>query len=613
MIQRCKTAHPGKDRSGQRCRAWLSATALLPALASAQVTDDFVAGRDNRSGLTFSPDGGTAYWTEWNGEWGDDNSGVRTIFYATQADGEWTDAIAAPFSGAYSDDDPFVSPDGRWLYFTSDRPTEAAADQELTELDTDIWRYQLRGAPMLERLDLNESGTEYSPIVTAAGTLYFANGDGDLYRALAAGDSFGEPEPLGPAVNSATGEWNLWVSPDEQELVFEASSRATNVSVPGDLYYSWSTPGGWVPAVPITTLNTGASDLMPRFDADGTHIYYTTVPDGRHATVKQAEWAPIREALRADYAPTLVVANRSSHEVTFVDLAMGEVIARVATGEGPHLLSNVSSGKLVTTGYGDFPAPHDEPVVARPPFVEVQNARLTLINTDTMRLQRDAVIRDCRKPHASWIEGRRIYVTCENERQVAVVDLETGRIVARHDTRQDGSHVLGFEPVSQTLVVANTGSGSVTLIDVDSGDIRVVPAGAGSEGLAAIDGRIWVGNAGAGSVSVIDPRQARIMATIDDVCAFPIALDGRRRELVWVACFASAELIAIDKQSLAVERRIALDAHPLNLILHPDRELAYASLPRQNAIAEIDLATGRELRRLRVGIEPDGLRWANGR
>jgi hypothetical protein len=44
--------------------------------------------------------------------------------------------------------------------------------------------------------------------------------------------------------------------------------------------------------------------------------------------------------------------------------------------------------------------------------------------------------------------------------------------------------------------------------------------------------------------------------------------------------------------------------------MHPKRELAYVSLPRQNAIAEIDLHSGSELRRLNVGIEPDGLRWA---
>jgi hypothetical protein len=59
-----------------------------------------------------------------------------------------------------------------------------------------------------------------------------------------------------------------------------------------------------------------------------------------------------------------------------------------------------------------------------------------------------------------------------------------------------------------------------------------------------------------------------------------------------------------------VKHRIGLDDQPLNIVLHPDRELAYVSLPRQNAVAEIDLVSGLEVRRIRVGIEPDGLRWA---
>ena len=40
------------------------------------------------------------------------------------------------------------------------------------------------------------------------------------------------------------------------------------------------------------------------------------------------------------------------------------------------------------------------------------------------------------------------------------------------------------------------------------------------------------------------------------------------------------------------------------------RDLAYLSLPRRNAVAEVDLASGHVLRHIGVGIEPDGLRWA---
>ena len=400
-------------------------------------------------------------------------------------------------------------------------------------------------------------------------------------------------------------------SADESELIFEASSRPTNVSVSGDLYYSWHTPAGWTAAVPIERLNTAGSDLAPRLHPDGNTLYYTTAPIGGHARITSTQWGALREQLRAAYAPILLVANRSSHEVTFVDLSRGETIARIATGEGPHLLSNTSDGRVLATGYGEFPRPHAEPVSGRPPFVESPNSRFTLIDTGNRSVLLDRVIEDCARPHASWIVAKRAYVTCETEKRVLVLDLESGETIGQFNTRQEGSHVLGYEPVSKTLTVSNTDSGSLTLIDVDSGESEIVELPNGSEGSLVLADRVWVGNAWDGSVSIVDIRAAKVVAQVESVCNFPISLSKGQQGRVWVACFGSAELVSINGDTFAVEHRIKLDDQPLNLLVHPDRELAYVSLPRQNAVAEIDLTLGGELRRIDVGIEPDGLRWAD--
>jgi DNA-binding beta-propeller fold protein YncE len=588
---------------------------LLTAIPVNALAQDppFAPKNDNQAGLDFSPDGATAYWVEWNGEWGSNAASRRTIYVSTLENDEWTAAQVAPFSGQYSDDDPFVSPDGRWLYFVSERP---AGDDD-SELDADIWRYSVAGDERLQHLNINSDAAEYSPVVTASGALYFASareggyGQGDLYKAAAKGEKFAAPENLGGAVNRSTGEWNLWVSASEYDLIFEASSRPSNVSIPGDLYYSWRTPAGWTAATPLEDLNTRGSELLPRLHPDGRTLYYTTALSGEHARIAATDWQSLRADTRSSYAPTLLVANRSSHDVSLVDLARGEVIAAVGTGEGPHLLSNVSDGRVLATGYGEFPRPHGRPVETRPPFVETLNSRVTLIDVATQFVLLETTLDDCSKPHASWIVGRSAYVTCESEQRVAVVDLESGRTTGHFDTHQQGSHVLAFEPESRMLAVSNTESGSVTLIDIDNGDTRVVPLAAGSEGSLAIDGQIWVANATDGSISLIDPRSASVVKHIDAVCDFPIAFSAEQENEVWLACFASAELVAIDRESFAIGLRIKLREPPLNLVTHPSRRLAYFSFPRQNAVAEIDLESGEELRRIRVGIEPDGLRWEN--
>ena len=325
----------------------------------------FDTGRQNQMAVTFSPDGETAFWVTWNGQWGSQGE-RRTIVTSRWADGRWTRPGPVPFSSEYDDDDPFVSPDGRWLYFVSTRPPDV--DSEETE--GDIWRYRLEEPERLERLTLNSDAAEYSPVVTSNGTLYFASarkggyGQGDLYRAERLGEEFAAPEALGPALNHATGEWNLWVSADETEIIFEASSRASNITQSGDLYYSWRTSLGWSPAMPIEELNSAGSDLMPRLHPNGSRLYYTTAPIGGHARLATVDWRSLRADIRARSYPPLIVANRSSHEVAIVDLARGIVTSRIATGEGPHLLSNVAGQRVVATGYGEFPEPHDEPVLS---------------------------------------------------------------------------------------------------------------------------------------------------------------------------------------------------------------------------------------------------------
>ena len=579
--------------------------------AIAQKLSAFATASDNQLGLTFSPDGSIAFWVAWNGAWGSSAASQRVIYMSRRQYGVWSEPTPAPFSRNFSDDDPFVSPDGRWLYFVSERP----AHEDDEDFDADIWRYSLIEEDRLEHLSVNSESAEYSPVITASGTLYFASardgglGEGDLYRAAPMDSGFHTPERQGAAINSPAGEWNLWVSADESEIVFEASSRPTNISTPGDLYYSWRTTSGWTAAIPLEGINSRDSDLMPRLHPDGETLYYTTAPIGGHARIATAAWSPLSARARATYAPTLLVANRSSHEVTWVDLARGEVVARAATGDGPHLLSNVSDGRVLATGFGEFPKPHSEPVSSRPPFVESLNSRMTLIDTAGRTVLLDTVIEDCARPHASWLVEQRGYVTCESEQRVLVIDLENGRTTGHFDTLQKGSHVLSFEPESRTLAITNTGSGSVTLIKIDSGDTEVVKLAAGSEGSLAIAGRIWIGNATDGSISVVDPRTSTVVEQIDSVCRFPIALSQDSLDQVWVACFASAELVSIDRESFAMRRRISLGDQPLNLLIHPKRNLAYVSFPRQNAIAEISLDTGMELRRIHVGIEPDGLRW----
>ena len=82
----------------------------------------------NHSGLTISPDGNEFYW----------QSPEQTIWTTKLENGLWTKPEAVPFSqkikGLFVDDVPFITPDGRKMFFTSRRPVDSASDRKRKHL-----------------------------------------------------------------------------------------------------------------------------------------------------------------------------------------------------------------------------------------------------------------------------------------------------------------------------------------------------------------------------------------------------------------------------------------------------------------------------------------------
>lgn len=268
--------------------AHMQAIPFLPGIVSTEAIED--AG-------TFTPDGTTFVFARREGKWGSE-SGPAALYEVQLREGRWTQPERLPFSGSHDDGDPYFAPDGRRLFFVSMRPVNNEVPS-----GHDIWVVGRQssgwGAPQHLGANVNSSGREYSPVVTADGNLYFSStrdgglGQGDLYVARREGDGYGAPQNLGSVINSDQGEWNVFVAPDESFLIFEASGRATNRSPSGDLYISYAGPEGWEAPVPLSSINTPASELNARLSPDGKYLYFArsvTEPDGhRHASIFRIE------------------------------------------------------------------------------------------------------------------------------------------------------------------------------------------------------------------------------------------------------------------------------------------------------------------------------------
>jgi Tol biopolymer transport system component len=242
------------------------------------------------SHAAFSPDGGTIYFLKNTADFNH-----WTIVSSRLQGDKWSPPEVVPFSGRYSDADPFVTADGSKLYFISTRPVDANKPKE----DLDVWVVERKGNGWGEPRNLgapvNSPGAEWFPTIAADGTLYFGSdreggkGRTDLWRARLVDGRYAQPENLGDAVNSPGDEYEPLISPDGTVLIFMAVRKGGQGS--GDLWVSYLRDGAWTPAVNLPPpINSPAFEVGPKVTPDGRYLFFTS-------TRRTFAAAPLEKAL----------------------------------------------------------------------------------------------------------------------------------------------------------------------------------------------------------------------------------------------------------------------------------------------------------------------------
>jgi len=226
--------------------------------------------------MAISPDGKTLYYTIQLA------SGFQSIAVCNKdKKGQWSKPEIASFSGTYGDLEPAFSPDGKRLYFVSNRPVKGSEHK-----DFDIWYIEKSGEKWSEPINVgapvNTNGNEFYPSITQKGDLYFTAtkdslsvGKEDIYKAEYKDGKFQNITLLDTEVNSKTYEFNAFVAPDESYLLFSSYGRKDDKGR-GDLYISLKDKSGkWTKAVNLSILNTDALDYCPFVSPDGKTLYFT--------------------------------------------------------------------------------------------------------------------------------------------------------------------------------------------------------------------------------------------------------------------------------------------------------------------------------------------------
>lgn len=173
---------------------------------------------------SFTPDGQTMYLSRARRE-PNASTGVE-IYTSQRSDAKWSAPvkfeITADTISSYGH--PAVSPDGNWLYFTSDMPGGQGG--------RDIWRVNLRERQgSLENLGewINTPGDEMFPYVRTDSVLYFASnghpgyGGLDIFRAELTKSGGWNVTNMGTPVNSSADDFGITFG--EGESGFFSSNR----------------------------------------------------------------------------------------------------------------------------------------------------------------------------------------------------------------------------------------------------------------------------------------------------------------------------------------------------------------------------------------------------
>ncbi|HEY6621838.1 MAG TPA: hypothetical protein VIY68_20030 [Steroidobacteraceae bacterium] len=210
---------------------------------------------------------------------------------STFARGHWSRPTVATFSGEWRDLEPAMSPDGSFLIFASNRPS----NEHGQALDAtyngnavpggggNLWRVDRRGSewdhPKRLPDTINFGTAVFSPSVSAGGDLYFMRADEKtgffhLFRSQYQSGSYLPAERVS-VVDTTTDEVDPAIAPDESFLVYSSSHPAKHD--PKRLFIAFRIAHGWsTPQDLGDEVDEAGSNLEARLSPDHRTLYFST-------------------------------------------------------------------------------------------------------------------------------------------------------------------------------------------------------------------------------------------------------------------------------------------------------------------------------------------------
>ncbi len=271
--------------------------------------------------------------------------------------------------------------------------------------------------------------------------------------------------------------------------------------------------------------------------------------------------AAIRRSIKE---PTLLVANKHSNTLSFVNPNTFEVIETIPTGPNPHEITVTPDQRFAYLS--NYAPPGNTISVVdlhrRKMIGEISTGQYTRIHGAAMAP-----------------DGKHAYFTAGQTGYIVEVDTRTNEVTRGIPTHAKISHTVYVSPDGKYLYTGNIVSENISVIDRRSGKlIAQIPAGKGCEGMAFTpDGKyLWAANQTGGTITIIDLATHKTLETFE--CpGMPVRIRfSRDGKLALISSWTkTGELVVIDVDKRTELKRIRVGDFAIGVELSPDGKRAF--------------------------------------